>query len=137
MSPSCAHIYVLAWQTMLSNIVFNFSQKKNPFFIFGVSKREIFVKHLPRICFKMAPYHFCKILDHVSSIIHQLVAFKIFLASSRKKRQVYVDTVGTVPNLNYKCFVVCSWFFTKIIFRYKTCDFIRDTLRVLQDSTFS
>ena len=59
--------------------------KKISFSIFWVSKREIFVKHLPRICFKIVPHHFCKIVDHILSIIHQLVASKSFLGSSRKK----------------------------------------------------
>ena len=58
---------------------------KNPFSIFGVPEREFFVKHVPRIRFKMVPHHFCKILDHILSTIHQPVASKSFLASSRKK----------------------------------------------------
>ena len=58
---------------------------KKSFSIFRVSKRGIFMKHLPRVCFKMVPHHFCKILDHILSIIHQLVASKSFLATSRQK----------------------------------------------------
>ena len=58
---------------------------KKPFSIFWVPEREFFVKHVPRICFKMVPHHFCKILDHILSTIHQPVASKSFLASSRKK----------------------------------------------------
>ena len=42
----------------------------------------------------------------------------IFNKNEQQKRQVFGDLVGTVPNLNYKCFLVCSRFFTKIIFRY-------------------
>ena len=48
--------------------------RKKSFSIFSVSKRQIFVKHLPRIRFKMVPHHFCKILDHILSTIHQPVA---------------------------------------------------------------
>jgi hypothetical protein len=58
---------------------------KKPFSIFSVPEREFFVKHVPRIRFKMVPHHFSKILDHILSTIHQPVESKSFLASSRKK----------------------------------------------------
>ena len=53
------------------------------------------------------------------------------------KWQVSVDLVGTRWNLNSRCLIVFSWFFQKIIFRYKTWHLVRDPLRVLQDSTHS
>ena len=78
-------IYVFTWQTMLPKKVFHFFFTKKPFSIFSVPEREFFVKHVPRIRFKMVPHHFCKILDHILSTIHQPVASKSFPASSQKK----------------------------------------------------
>ena len=46
---------------------------KKSFSIFLVSKRGLFMKHVPRICCKMVPPHFCKILYHIVSTIYQLV----------------------------------------------------------------
>ena len=47
---------------------------KNTFFNFRVLKRGLFVKHLPKMCNKMVRSHFCKIVDHMFSENHQLVA---------------------------------------------------------------
>ena len=58
---------------------------KKSFSIFWVPEREFFVKHVPRIHFKMVPHYFSKILDHILSTIHQPVESKSFLPSSRKK----------------------------------------------------
>ena len=66
---------------------FQLYSTKKSFSIFSVSKSWIFVKHVPRIRFKMVPHHFCIILDHILSTIHQSVASKSFLASSRKKEK--------------------------------------------------
>ena len=64
---------------------FPFFFTKNQFSIFSVLEREFFVKHVPRIRFKMIPHHFSTILDHILSTIHQPVESKSFLAISRKK----------------------------------------------------
>ena len=53
------------------------------------------------------------------------------------KRQIPVDSVGSVWNLNYNCLVVCSLFFPKIIYRYISIYLIRETSKVFQDSTTS
>ena len=135
MSPYCAHIYAFTWQTMLPKKVFNFIARKSHFPFCECRNGSFFVMYVPRIRFKMVPHHFFKMLDHILSIIHQPVESKSFLASSRKKRQVSADLARTLPNLNYKCFVICSRFFIKIIFRYTTCGLIRDTMIVWQDST--
>jgi len=80
----CIHIRIY----MANNVAeesFQLYRTKKSFSIFSVSKRQIFVKHVPRIRLKMVPHHFCKILDHILSTIHQPVASKSFLVSSRKK----------------------------------------------------
>ena len=49
------------------------------------------------------------------------------------KWQIPADSVGSGSILNYNCFMFCSWFFTKIIFKYTSIYFITDTPRVSQD----
>ena len=80
----CTHIHLYVANNVGEESFQLYSTTKS-FSIFSVSKRQIFVKHVPRIRFKMVPHHFCKILDHTLSTIHQLVASKRFLASSQKK----------------------------------------------------
>ena len=80
----CTHIRLYV-ATNVAKESFQLYFRKKPFSIFSMPEREFFVKHVPRICFKMVPHHFCKILDHIFSTIHQPVASKSFLASSRKK----------------------------------------------------
>ena len=53
---------------------FQLSFTKNTIFIFWVRKRGHFVKHLPRICCKIVPPHFRKILNHILSRNNQLLA---------------------------------------------------------------
>ena len=80
----CTHIRLY----MANNVAeesFQFYSTKKSFSIFSVSKSWTFVKHLLIIRFKMVPYHFCKILYQILSRMHQAVASKSFLASSRKK----------------------------------------------------
>ena len=52
-----------------------------------------------------------------------------------RKSQVSADSAGNGTNLNYKCLVICSWFLGKIIFRYTTTYFNRDTPRVSEYTT--
>ena len=80
----CTHIRLYVANNVAEESFQLYSTKKS-FSIFSVSKSQIFVKHLLIISFKMVPHHFCKILDHILSTIHQPVASKSFLASSRKK----------------------------------------------------
>ena len=58
---------------------------------------------------------------------------KMFLMHLCWKRQIAANSVGTGWNLNYKCLIVCSLFFQKIISRCTSTHFIRDPPRVLQD----
>ena len=80
----CTHIRLYVANNVAEESFQLYSTKKS-FSIFSVSKRQIFVKHVPRIRLKMVPHIFCKILDHILSTIHQPVESKSFLASSRKK----------------------------------------------------
>ena len=82
----CTHVHLgMAHKVVQGS--FQLYLTKNTFSIFWVPKRVIFVKHLPRVCFKMMPHHFCKILDHILSTIHQLVAIQSFLATSQQKEK--------------------------------------------------
>ena len=69
----CTHVH-LGMENNVAQGSFQLYCTKNSFFIFQVPKRGLFVKHLPRICFKMVTPNFFKILDHILSIIHQLIA---------------------------------------------------------------
>ena len=107
---------------------------KKPFSIFWVPEREFFVKHVPRIRFKMVPHHLKKYIRSHFKYNSPTGSIQELSSQLSEKRQVWADLVGTLPNLNYKYFVICSRFFFKIIFRYTTCELIRDTVIVLQDS---
>ena len=50
------------------------------------------------------------------------------------KRQIPVYSAGSGSNLNWSCLIVCSLFFTKIIFSYISIYLIRETQKI-QDST--
>ena len=80
----CTHILLYVANNVAEEGFQLYIMKKS-FSIFSVSKSWTFVKHLLIICFKMVPHHFCKILDHILSTIHQPFASKSILASSRKK----------------------------------------------------
>ena len=80
----CTHIRLYMANNVAEESFQLYSTKKS-FSIFSVSKTWIFMKHLFIIRLKMVPHHFCKILDHILSRIHEPVASKSFLASSRKK----------------------------------------------------
>ena len=114
---------------------FLFTCTKKPFFIFPVRKMGFFVKHLPQISCKIWEIHLKKILDHVICRNNQVVASNKFSIHLFWKRQIPADSVESGSNLNYMCIIVCSWFLAKIIFRYSSSYFIRDTPRVSQDSS--
>jgi hypothetical protein len=105
---------------------FPFLGIKSSFFIFLAPKMGFFVKHLPNICFKNVPTHFYKILYHILCTIHKLFAWKRFYSHPSRNWQIYASSVGSGPNLNYMCFILCSCFFQKIIFRYTSTCFIID-----------
>ena len=115
--------------------LFIFLWIKISFSIFGVSKMGFFVKHLSIICYKIIPHKFIKLLYHIWSTNNQIPFSKKIYIHLFWKRQISTDSVETGPNLNYRCLVVCSWFFVKIIFRYTSIYFIRDTPIVPQYST--
>jgi hypothetical protein len=113
---------------------FNFHCTKNSFFIFLVQKLGFFVKHLPKVCYRNRTTKFKMIIYHILCIIHQLFARKRLYSHPSKNRQISVISVGSGSNLNYRCFIVCSCFSTKIIFSYTSIYFIRDPSSVCQDS---
>jgi hypothetical protein len=86
---------------------------QSSFFIFSAPKMGSFVKHLPKICFKNGPTQFYRIIYHILCIIHQLFASKKFSRLPSRNRQIYVDSVESGSNLNYRYFIVCSYFFQK------------------------
>jgi hypothetical protein len=51
------------------------------------------------------------------------------------KRKTYAELGGNWSNLNYRCLIVCSCFFLKIIFSVTSAYFIIDPRVVLQDLT--
>jgi hypothetical protein len=129
----CTYVYL----GMTNNIdlgSFNFCCTKKSFFIFLVQKLGFFVKCLPKICYKNWTTKFYKTLYHILCTIHQFFCMEKVLYPPLKKRQNSTDSAGSGSNLNYMCFIICSWFFPKIVFRYKSIYFIRDPQRVLQDS---
>ena len=66
---------------------------KNTFFNFRVLKRGLFVKHLPRIWCKMVWTYFCKIVYHMLSANHQLVASQKLSSHLLSKRQIWADSL--------------------------------------------
>ena len=130
--PSLASVRSLEWQTMLIKGVFTYFAKKNAFSIFKVQKLGVFMKQLPRICLENAPPQHSHIVDHIVWEIHQLDASQQLSRHFSSFIQLSADLLGSVPNLNYRCFMVCSWFFQKIILRYASCHLMGDPIRVLQ-----
>ena len=114
---------------------FIFLWTKISFFIFGVPKVGFFVKHLQKICYKIVPHKFIELLDHIVSTNNQIPYSRKLYIHLFWKRQISADSVETGPNFNYRCLVVWSCFFVKIIFRNKSTYFLRDTPIVLRDST--
>ena len=100
--------------------IFHFPSAKNRFFC------EALTTNLP----KNWEMHFLKTLDHVRCTNHQIVGCEKVSMHLFWKWQIHADSVGDGSNLNYRCLVVCSWFLAKIILRYTTTYFIRDTPRV-------
>jgi hypothetical protein len=112
---------------MANNVQFGcfpFLGIKSSFFIFLAPKMGSFLKHLPKICFKSVPPYFYKILYHILCTIHHLFAWKKFSSHHPRNRQISIDLVESGSNLNYRCFIVCSCFSMKIIFRYISSYFI-------------
>ena len=108
--------------------------KKNPFFIFWAPKM-VFFKHLPRKHSKIGLPKFSILLDHIVCTNHRLVASQNISRYLSPKRQIVADSVGSGQNLNYRCLIVCSWFFQKIIFRFTAIYFMIDPQIVLKDYT--
>jgi hypothetical protein len=112
--------------------VFNFLCTEKSFFFFRMPKMVfVVVKNLPRNHFKIGPAKISQILYHILGIIHQLVAYQKIFRYRSTNRQIPTDLRESGSNLNYRRFIVCSWFFPKIIFRYTISYFISDPQRLL------
>jgi hypothetical protein len=113
----------------------NFCCIKHSIFIFLVQKMDFFVKRIPKMCYKNGPTKFKMILYHTVCTIHHLFEWKKFFSLPSKNWQISTDSAGSGSNLNYMCFIVCSYFLPKIIFRYTSIYFIIDSQSVPQYST--
>ena len=76
-----------------------------------------------------------KILYHVICTNNQILATEKISIHLFWKTQVSADLVGNMSNLYCRCLIICSWFLAKIMFRYTTTYFIRDTQIDYQHST--
>ena len=47
-----------------------------------------------------------------------------------RKRQIPAETVGSGSDMNYRYMIWWAWFFTKIIFRFTICYFIKNPMQV-------
>ena len=114
---------------------FSFSLHEKSFFIFRVPKVGSFCEGSTKYLMSIWTYPFLYYTRPY--LINNWPNFlcKMFLIHLCWKRQIAADLVGTGWNLNYKCLIVCSLFFQKIISRCKSTHFIRDLPRGLQDST--
>ena len=107
------------------NIIFHFLNVK--FGAFCEASTKNMLKNCNNIFYKNIRTHFrYKITNwlHLTDFYPPLAKKTNFCRSSWKLR-----------TLNYMCFIVCPRFFLKIIFRFTSCYFIRDMLRVPSDST--
>jgi hypothetical protein len=66
--------------------------------------------------------------DTIPYFIHNspFVCMEKVYSHSSRNWQISADSAESGSNLNYRCFIVCSCFFSKFIFRYTTIYFIRD-----------
>ena len=119
---------------MLTKKVFLFIGQKNHF-PFSECEKCFFCKAPTTNMLKNWEIHILKTLDHVICTNNQIVFSEKVSIHLFWKTQVSVDSFGNNSNLNYRCLIVCSWFLAKIIIRYTTTYFIRDTPRVSQYST--
>ena len=102
----CLNESILCTQIRLY-VANNFSEEsfqlystEKSFSIFWVPEREFFVKHVPRIRFKMVPHYFSKNIRSHFKYNSPTGWIQELSRQLSEKRQVYVDLVGTLPNLN-------------------------------------
>jgi hypothetical protein len=107
---TCVHLG-MAKKIALESI--NYICTKNSFFIFLMLKLSYFVKHLPKISLKNGPPQIQIILYHILCIIHHFFAWKKLSRHPSRNWQNSADSAGSGSNLNYRCFIVCSYFFQK------------------------
>ena len=114
---------------------FHFRRTKNAFFIFRVPKVGSFCEGSTKYLMSIWTNPFLYYTR--PPFINKLQKFpcEMFLMHLCWKRQIAANSAGTGWNLNYKCLIVCSLFFQKIICKCTSTHFIRDLQRVLQDST--
>jgi hypothetical protein len=103
---------------------FPFLRIKNSFSIFWVSKMGFFVKQVPNIWSWIVPQEFYNIIYDILCTNHQMFKCVMIFIHLSWKRQTSAESVGNGSNLNYRCLIVCSWFFPKIIFSFTSIYFI-------------
>ena len=116
---------------------FHFLCTKKSFSIFGVPKIVFFCEERTKYLLQNGTTPFFKNIRPYFMSNYQMVACQQLSINLLSNRQISANSVGSGSNLNYNCFIDCSLFFLKIIFRY-TCEyFIKDPPIVLQDSPSS
>ena len=114
---------------------FHFRCTKNAFFIFRVPKVGSFCEGCTKYLMSIwtNPFFYYTRPYFINNL--QKFLCKMFLMHLCWKRQIAANSAGTGWNLNYKCLIVCSLFFKKIISKCTSTHLIRDLQSVLQYST--
>ena len=110
---------------MDQKFIFHFLSAQNEFFLWRTY--HIFVAKLDQI-------NFLKYWTIFNVQLTKWLRVKFFDPPLTKKTN-FCRFSRKRSNLNYSCLIVCSLFFPKIISRYISIYLIRETPKVLQDST--
>jgi hypothetical protein len=73
-----------------------------------VAQIDVFVKELPKLNFIIEPKQSPKKVYNLGFTIQHLVEQKPICRYFLIFQQLSADSAGSGPNLNYKCFIVCS-----------------------------
>jgi hypothetical protein len=92
------------------------------------SKYQIFDAKLDHKIFRKIIYH----ILWTNSQLFKCPKLSMYLLW---KTQTSAESAGNGLDLKYMCLIVCSWFFPKIIFSFKSIYLIIDPIIVLQYST--
>ena len=106
-------------------IIFHFLNAKNGYFCEAPTK--IMLQNWSTLFLKNTRTHFM--------YKYQIVVCQTVSIHHSWKRQTFADSAESGSNLNCSYFVVCSWFFQKIIFGYTSTYFIIGTTIVSEDSS--
>jgi hypothetical protein len=93
------------------------------------------VKEVPNFWCWIIPQEFYNIIYDNLCIKYQLFECPMNSMHLSWKRQTSAESAGKGSNLNYRCLIVCSWFFPKIIFSFTSIYLIIGPMIFLQNST--